>query len=294
MKHASFQKNIKFNKIIILDCLSDNEYQTAIHLHENLSDKGYRDGISYIKIQDSKSIREAIDDIRFSISDMGFRPIIHIEAHGNPESMVLPDKSSIQWGELANEFRKINQLMGNELVTFIGTCHGYHFIFKNHTINNFTPVYFCIAPLDSIPAGDVEDAAFAFYESVLLTGDLTQSANLLDSSKLYTYNSDYMFHRAFHEAMQRNHKGKAFQKRKEALITQAISLMGDAWKKMNPTEKRNYLKRARQLLNDSLKSKESLRKEFDRFSIGYMGYANEQVFDEIWKHMQDNKQGRIF
>ncbi|MDP9568361.1 UNVERIFIED_ORG: hypothetical protein J2806_004037 [Kosakonia oryzae] len=297
MQHATFHKKLNFNKLIILDCLPENDYQTAKRLHENLSDKGFGSGISLFKIQDEKTFLDILQDIKEIFNpelNIGFQPIIHIEAHGNPLSMELPDKSTISWIDLADNFRTINKFMGNQLITFIGTCHGYHFIYNNHTIKEFAPVYFCIAPLESIPAGDIENSALTFYESLFSAGNLTLSANLLDSRKFYTYNSDYMLHRAFHEAMQKNHRGKAFRLRREALITEAIKIMDETWKKMSPKDRRDYLKNARELLDVSLKSKESLRTEFEKFSIGYMGYINEDVFEEIWKHMHHNKQGKIY
>lgn len=297
MKHATFHKKLNFNKLIILDCLPEDNYQTAKRLHENLSDKGFGSGICLFKVRDRKTFRDILQDIKEMINselNMEFQPIIHIEAHGDQLSMELPDKSSISWKDLADDFRIINKIMGNQLVTFIGTCHGYHFIRNNHTIKEFAPVYFCIAPLESIPAGDIENSALTFYESVFSTGNLTVSANLLDSRKFYTFNSDYIFHRAFHDAMQKNHRGKALRLRREALITEAIKIMGDTWIKMSPKDKGDYLKDARDLLDVSLKSKESLRKEFERYSIGYMGYINEDVFEEIWKHMNHNKQGKTY
>ncbi|MBA0161201.1 high mobility group box domain-containing protein [Pectobacterium versatile] len=297
MQHTTFHKKINFNKIIILDCLPENDYQTARHLHEKLSDKGFGSGICLLKVQDEKTFRDILQDIREMFNpelSIGFQPIIHIEAHGNPLSMELPDKSTISWNDLADDFRIINKLMGNQLITFVGTCHGYHFIYNNHTIKEFAPVYFCMAPLETISAGDIENSAIAFYESLFSTGNLTLSANLLDSSTFYTYNSDYMFHRAFHETMQKNHRGKALSLRREALITEAIKIMGENWKKMSPKDKRDYLKNARKLLDVSLKSKESLRTEFEKFSISYMGYINEDAFEEIWKHMNHNKQGKLY
>ncbi|HIE1457114.1 hypothetical protein UDZ25_20195 [Serratia marcescens] len=297
MNHITFQKKINFNKLIILDCLPENEYQTARRLHENLSDKGFGSGISLLKVQDAQSFRNILKNIKdFFIPELkiGLRPIIHIEAHGNPISMVLPDKSIIHWNELADELGIINRLMNNELIAFIGTCHGYNFIHKNHTIKKFTPVYFCIAPFDAIPAGDIENATHTFYNSLFSTGDLTSSANLLDLSKFHTYNSDYMFHRAFHEAMQRHNRGKALKNRREELITLAIKELGHKWNEMTPKDKKEYLFNARKVLNVFLQSKEALREQFIKFSTCYMGYVNEDVFEEIWRHMQDNKQGRIY
>lgn len=284
MEHVTFHKDLTFNKLIILDCLPGNDYQTARHLHENLSDKGFGSGVSLLKIEDEKTFRDILQDIKEVFNpelNIGFQPIIHIEAHGNELSMELPDKSIIPWNDLADNLRVINKFMCNQLITFIGTCHGHHFIHNNHTIKEFAPVYFCIAPLEQIPAIDIENSALAFYENLFSTGNLTLSAKLLDSSKIHTYNSDYMFHRAFHEAMQKKHRGKALKTRRETLITEAIMSMGEDWDKMSPKDKRNYLKEARKLLDISLRSKESLRAEFEKFSIGYMGYVNGDVFEEI-------------
>ncbi|HCT7314088.1 TPA: hypothetical protein OT780_003175 [Klebsiella variicola] len=295
MQHTIFHKKLKFNKLIILDCVPDGDMQTARRLHENLSDRGFRTGIALLKIKDTITLREVLQQIKESFQpelNIGMQPIIHIEAHGNPQSMELPDGSYFSWDELANNLRIINQFMCNQLITFIGTCHGYNFIYINHTITKFTPVYFCIAPLDSIPAGDLQDSTFAFYQSLFTTGDLTLSASLLDDSKFYTYNSDYMFHRAFHEAMQRGHRGKNLRERKEALISKAINELGDVWNGMSESDRSAFLKKARKLLDDKLKRKDSLKSEFDRFSICYMGYSNDEVFEEIWNHMQSDKQAK--
>lgn len=297
MQYITFHKKLSFNKLIILDCLPENDYQTAKRLHENLSDKGFGNGICHIKIQDEKTFRDRLKDIKEMFIpelNIGLQPIIHIEAHGDPQSMELPDESTISWNELAAELRMINKLMSNQLITFIGTCHGYHFIKNNHTIKEFAPVYFCIAPLEAIPAGDIENSALTFYESLFSTGNLTLSANLLDLNKFHTYNSDYIFHRTFHEMLQGKHRGKALKLRREDLITDAIKAMGEDWKKMSSEERSDYLKKSRKLLNDGLKGKASLKAEFDKYSIGYIGSINEDAFEEIWKHMNHNKQGKKY
>ncbi|HBS5337344.1 TPA: hypothetical protein MAJ66_004981, partial [Klebsiella pneumoniae] len=93
----------------------------------------------------------------------------------------------------------------------------------------------------------------------------------------------------FHEAMQRGHRGKNLRERKEALISEAINELGDVWNGMSESDRSAFLKKARKLLDDKLKRKDSLKNEFDRFSICYMGYSNDEVFEEIWNHMQSDK-----
>ncbi|EKC5752212.1 hypothetical protein QMS92_13100 [Cronobacter sakazakii] len=297
MQHTTFTKKLNFNKLIILDCLKNDELQTAKSLYENLSDKGFRDGIAHIKIPNIQELLSTFQDIIDSFIpaiDISLRPIIHIESHGNKNSITLPDGSYFSWKDLADRLRIINQLMNNQLIIFIGACHGYHFIYNNHTIKGFTPVYFCIAPLESIPAGDIQDAALKFYESLFLNFDLKQSAELLHESNFYTYNSDYMFHRVFHEAMQKHHRGNGLKKRREFLVSEIVRTMGTEWETKSKQEKSTFLNHIRCQLNLSLRSKESLKKQFVNFSIAYMGYANEQVFEEIWRNMQYNNQGKIY
>lgn len=294
MQHKTFFKKLKFNKLIIIDCLSDGDYQTGLRLHEYLNDTQCREYISYKKAENKNQFIYIMNDIIHTLqSNSEYYPIIHIEGHGSPVLMEFPDKGYILWKELSTYFRKINKCMGNQLISFIATCHGYNFIKENITLNDFSPAYYCVAPKEEIMAGDIEDATLEFYKNLFLTSDLTSSANSLNSSLFYSFDADRIFHKAIHEIFQNFHRGKPLKNRKEILITKCIKQYGQAWTGMTEDEQRNQIKIIRGTLNFGLKNEQCLRSYFDRYSKSFLGYSDASVFDEIWQHMQQNKQGSL-
>lgn len=284
-KHRTFRKPLGINKLIILDAVPEDEQQTALHLHEYLHDISVRQGVSHIRINSSQdfihTLKLLIDSFEL---EMGFRPIIHIEAHGSPSVIEFPDKSYLQWSEVAKLLRVINFNMQNTLVVFIATCHAVHYLKINSTINYFAPACICISPKEIIKPFEVEEATFGFYKTFFETEDMTLACKSLDINKVYYYNSDFIFHTTFLTLLTTAHRGKGFAARKEDLISQAVSSISNIWVEWDDEEKSNFLRRSRKLIKVKLQSKENLRKYFDFYSNQFLGYARDDVFDEIYSH----------
>lgn len=284
-KHRTFRKPLGINKLIILDAVPEDEQQTALHLHEYLHDISVRQGVSHIRINSSQdfihTLKLLIDSFEL---EMGFRPIIHIEAHGSPSVIEFPDKSYLQWSEVAKLLRVINFNMQNTLVVFIATCHAVHYLKINSTINYFAPACICISPKEIIKPFEVEEATFGFYKTFFETEDMTLACKSLDINKVYYYNSDFIFHTTFLTLLTTAHRGKGFAARKEDLISQAVSSISNIWIEWDDEEKSNFLRRSRKLIKVKLQSKENLRKYFDFYSTQFLGYARDDVFDEIYSH----------
>lgn len=101
LQHSTFSKPFSINKFIIFDAVPENEQQTALHLAEYLHDISVREGVTLIRIN---SAHELIQNLHLIIDNfrlgMGFRPIIHIEAHGSPSVIEFPDNSFLHWSEV--------------------------------------------------------------------------------------------------------------------------------------------------------------------------------------------------
>lgn len=289
-----FYKTIQFSHIVIIDCLSVNEYQTALHLENFLLDSNFeKESIKYFKVTDASSFNDLINQIRIQVLEDGnaFRPLIHIEAHGSESALHISDKGEfIPWNEIVDFFRTINTAMNNQLVSFIATCHAYNFVRQNNTIAKFAPAYYCITPIEKISASDLENATFTFYGGILKNQDLTKTSNLLDSNKLYIFNSDKMFVSSFHTAMQKHNRGRGFNKRVELLLSELISGLGDIYTNMTAEERKVYRKNARKNIKTTLKQYNFNKDQFISQSETYLGYVNEDAFKEIWNHMAVNMQ----
>ncbi|UYP73343.1 hypothetical protein [Pantoea dispersa] len=287
--HSTFRKPLGINKLIILNAVPEDEQQTALHLDEYLHDISVRQGVSLIRVNSAKEFIEnlelLIDSFRL---EMGFRPIIHIEAHGSPTVIEFPDKSFLHWSEVAKLLRVINFHMNNTLTVFIATCHAVHYLHINHTIHDFAPAYLCISPKESIFPSEIEEASCKFYKNFFETGDMSLACNSLDIKKFFYYNSDFIFHKSFLTLITTLHKGKGFAARKEELISLAVSSISETWDTWDDAKKSAFLKRSRQYLKMELRSKESIKRYFDFYSTQFLGYARDDIFEEIFSYYSQN------
>ncbi len=55
----------------------------------------------------------------------GYTPVIHISAHGNSEGIQLSNGHVMDWDELKEHFRPVNQDLNNFLVVCMSSCEGY-------------------------------------------------------------------------------------------------------------------------------------------------------------------------
>lgn len=291
MEQETFYKSINFNKLIVIDAIPDDEQQTALHLVNYLHDNGIREGVSHIKTGSADKFREIISMMTDSfILDMGFMPIIHIEAHGSTSSIEFPDKSTVMWTEVSEYLRFINEKMNNTLITFIATCHSVNYLFANHTIRKFAPAYLCISPKNSITPDDIEKASFPFYLTLLKSGNSKLACEQLNLNILYYYDSDFIFHKTFLDLINSLHRGKGYAARKEKLISDAISSIPVIWEGMDQGNRSEFLRNCRMFIRDKLRSKESIKYYFDLYSNVFLGYAREDVFEEIYIHYTSGSQ----
>lgn len=283
VKHKTFYKSLNFNKLIVIDAIPDNEQQTALHLVNYLHDNEIRSGVDHIKTGSADEFREIMSKLIDSFNlEMGFRPVIHIEAHGSASSIEFPDKTTIMWAEVSKSLRFINDKMNNTLITFIATCYAVHYLFVNNTIQKFAPAYLCIAPKEIITPQEIEKATFPFYLTLFKSGNSNLACKQLDLNKIYYYDSDFIFHITFLKIINSFHRGKGYVARKETLISDTVSSIPEIWGTMDQGERSEFLRKCRKFIQEKLKNKENIKYHFDHYSNKFLGYAREDVFEEIY------------
>ena len=283
VKHKTFYKSLNYNKLIVIDAIPDDEQQTALHLVNYLHDNEIRGGVAHIKTGSAGEFREIMSMLTDSFNlEMGYRPVIHIEAHGSASSIEFPDKSTVMWTEVAESLRFINDKMNNTLITFIATCHAVHYLFANHTIHKFAPAYLCISPKESITPDDIEKATFPFYLTLFKSGNSNRACKQLDLNQIYYYDSDFIFHITFLKLINSVHRGKGYAAKKEKLISDTVSTIPEIWGKMEQDERSEFLRKSRKFIQLKLRSKESIKCYYYHYSKTFLGYAREDVFEEIY------------
>lgn len=297
MKHSTFRKNVEFNKIIVLDALTPEDSQTATYVVERLNRHFGGQGVSHKQVSNAEDFIEALKMLRDASDpafEMGWKPIIHIEGHGSSENLHFPDHSLLAWDKVADYLRPINRNLNNTLITFIGTCYAAECLKKSVSLSQFSPVWCGITPVKEIYEEDVREAALTFYETIRDTGNVSEAAHRLAGDNIYHFNSDYLFHLAMHTYMMTHHRGSGLAVRVDKLISDSIGqILHGHWIKMSEEDKSAYIRSSRDYLKQKLRSRDTLKEYFDRFSLQFLGYINEGVFEEIMENMKVNGQKNI-
>jgi hypothetical protein len=94
------------------------------------------------------------------------RTIVHVAAHGTPEGIELTSGDLLPWGELAQVFRYVNELVGGRLLLGMSTCHGLHAL-KMVARRPDLPFGLLVGPRDEVLWTDAHVAFLAFYHLVI-------------------------------------------------------------------------------------------------------------------------------
>ena len=82
-------KSANFSKIVVIQSLGENDFHTGIKLHEDIDvlnvayDKGLK--VEFVDVLDKVGLIKCLEDQIVDAQVSGFRPLLHIEAHGSAE-----------------------------------------------------------------------------------------------------------------------------------------------------------------------------------------------------------------
>ncbi len=280
-------KTVNFNHILIIDLLSDDDFQTARRLDDNLSAFIPAHQRTHIKIHSKEKLLEVLEQIKLKEIPKGMRPIIHIEGHGSEQLLFLPDDSSITWAELYEILKDINILLNNKLILFIATCHGFHYI---NTLNllKSTPTFFLISPSKIIDPVTIEIGASIFYASLFKTKDIDNSVKKLTTYNPFfeSYNSDQFFINLMVNYFNDGHYGKPARERVERLLSESFVIDESEGAIISRFERRVILSKRRKLAKTFIRSENSKFDIYKRHSLKFLGNYDKKIFYIIIKEIE--------
>lgn len=94
-------------------------------------------------------------------------PFLHLSAHGNPEGILLTDRSFIRWNELKRIIRPINNALNGGLCIGISSCSGFNACRMAMDSDLRLPFFGLVGPTNEIPFSDVAIAFVTFYYRLL-------------------------------------------------------------------------------------------------------------------------------
>jgi hypothetical protein len=210
--------------VFIVDALPRGDYQTARRLHDDLLHLKNGSGEPFSCYSRVDSAEDWFSVLRQVEKDClnGYRPILHIEAHGNEQQGVLLGASNtyLSWGDLGESFLRINEITKNNLGVVLAACHGLFHAYQVDILQP-CPYAFLVAPDDQIGAGMVDEQMNHVYRALRQTGELHTAFEQLGSS-FKKFHAEAFFCNAFADYLCESCFGRGLKDRKERLLTLAL------------------------------------------------------------------------
>jgi hypothetical protein len=173
-------------EVWILESLRDTDRKTGRALREAILD---RDPLSKrcieVQLRNPASRSEFFEALKevLASANAGRFPILHIEAHGNPDGIRLTNGEDIEWEDLASSFVEINQRLRGGLIITVAACSGAHMARTAfHSIRS--PFFALIGPGEKIKGSELLNDYTEFYYEFDKTRSLTKAGWALNAFKL--------------------------------------------------------------------------------------------------------------
>ena len=173
---------------------------------------------------------ETTDDLKNYLGQIaqqavnGLRPIIHFDTHGSAvdEIYIAASKQYVSWAQLVDWLRPINIATENNLGIISAACFSMH-IYKDISVERECPFFVMIAPTETVSFGFIESNAVRFYKKVFTGWDIVAAYNEYLQEKLTLFHCERVLFIALGRYIRNHCVGAGGAKRRERLLTQAIS-----------------------------------------------------------------------
>lgn len=154
---------------------------------------------------------------------LGMLPMIHLDIHGSAEGGVLVAATGeyVTWQTLANKFRVINEIVGNNLCVISGACFSFHVV-KAININQVSPFFMLLAPEHEIAAGDIEKNVIGFYRDMIDKSDILAAQERWFPTQMRVFHCERYLAIVLAKYINNAGMGKQKERRKEHLVTVAV------------------------------------------------------------------------
>lgn len=225
-------EKFSFHKIHIIQSLRDSDLKTGKHLYEDMkswlmfSDSTIK--LAFHSVKNKLELLSVFSVIENEIQKNGLIPLLHIDAHGSENGIVLSSPCDfyecINWRNLKKYFEKINILAKNNLVVILALCFGIN-ILKIIQIFDRSPIYASIAPNIDVTNLEVEEGYQAFYQEAFRSLNVNNAMKALNSKlkdprkHFHWLSTEDLFISACKNYIKKHNTAKARLQRAENIVT---------------------------------------------------------------------------
>ncbi|UKK47846.1 hypothetical protein L6475_11580 [Prevotella sp. E9-3] len=186
--------------VYIIESLHEGDLHTGENLHDYLRQKGvdYHDYCfvsKYLSLFDKESFLMALQVIAENVEKYNEIPILQIECHGDREYLLLSSNEHVEWVELFDSIRVINEKSRNRLLLNLSMCNG-EAVITEIDPKERAPFRAVIGPEGEAKAIDLQNAwikLYSNYYSALKKNEDFYLWKIASSCGLLYFNQEFIF-----------------------------------------------------------------------------------------------------
>ena len=179
---------VRFDSILVLESLPPGEQKTGTLLFDTVL-KPWADAnppftVHFNEITSKAHFMAALVAVQDQMFSRGRSPILHIEAHGDAESIILANGDRVEWQEMRLILTAINASCGFNLLLVMAMCQGWwlsRLLLPTHP----SPVWGVLGPTERVRNSELRDAMRIFYRELLKTFDARKALELMNRDKAF-------------------------------------------------------------------------------------------------------------
>lgn len=220
--------DFKFNGIIVIESLDDNEPHTGKDLYDTqlVYMKNCYNGLfaEHKQVYDRNGFDKLFGDIA-DLCTNGLIPVLHFEIHGNKsrDGLVLKNGETVTVQELGDKLRWINQLTGFNLFVTMAVCHGLYTMFSLSPCKP-APFLGILGSFEEIYNKDLQLRFSEFYSEFFTSFDINKAyaglkaANTGIPADYRCYMADEFFAKVYKRYLEEDCNQKAINKRADKCL----------------------------------------------------------------------------
>lgn len=203
--------SIDLNSFIVLESLEGDKKseQTGIALYNDVIQytefkiPEFKDKVKYYEFKSKAKFFEILDEIIQLIRE-GYRPMIHLECHGqHPEGnglIVSPSDEFIEWSEIESRLRTMNILMKNSLFITFAVCKGGN-IQDIIDVEKPAPFFSLIGSEQDVYPKDIYKSYSKYYQTLIFEKDLLKALNTIRENGTFKIWGTQFLYRHFEDEL---------------------------------------------------------------------------------------------
>jgi hypothetical protein len=187
------------NKVIVLESLNYTEKKTGQELYDDILIRynEYYNGansdidIRFYDIRNKAEFRTLLTELSKNILEHD-EVILHFEAHGNKNGLVLSNDEQINWIDFSSFLMEINKNTNNNLHLTMATCYGrymYKVVEKN--LSKVLPFKTLISASTEIYPSEILEDYSLFFQYLVKERNITEAYKALNG---YNSSSNFIYH----------------------------------------------------------------------------------------------------